>query len=172
MRAVLLGGLVFAAALVGCPQNEPNVPTEEELARGHITVGQPAGSGGPAGPAGDYLYIVKRGIVVVGLADEKRMGREVAEEITRKTADVFEACVTEQIPRGAPSQGAARAAVKLTDDGNVIGVLPRVDDVGNLPMVAVVLRCLKAPLTLMAYPAADADAGTGDRGFAVEVLWK
>ena len=36
---------------------------------------------------------------------------------------------------------------------------------------AVALRCLKAPITLMAFPAADADAGAGDRGFALEALW-
>jgi hypothetical protein len=141
------------------------VPTDEELAKGRIVVGH-------EGQGGQYLYLVKRGIVVMGLADERRMGRAVAEDVTRKTADVFEACLTEQIPRGAPAQGAARAAVKMSDDGTVIGVAPHVDDVSNLPLVAVVLRCLKAPLSLMAFPAADADSGTGDRGFAVEVLWK
>jgi hypothetical protein len=62
--------------------------------------------------------------------------------------------------------------VKMTDDGTVIGVAPSVGDSADAALVSVVLRCLKAPLALMAYPAADADSGTGDRGFAVEVLWK
>lgn len=154
--------LAIGAALVAaCPSPAPKQPYESAE-----YVAYDAGPPG-AGPGGaeSYVYLSRRPLAAVGLAEARGMDDALARTTVDRIADVLDACVTEQGRSGALVDGAARVVVLLSPDGVVEGTNVRMEPGGAIAATA--LRCLVSPVKLMTFPRVDA----GARGFAVEALW-
>ena len=166
----LLGGIS------GCP-NEPAVtsPSASSSAKpasesGDFVVRADAGSAAPItanGSASDtYVYIAKRPLAVVGLAEARAMSNADAKSAVSHIADALDACVTDAgRTSGTAPAGVARIVAQIAPDGSVAGTNLTVAPGGAV--LAIALRCLDAPIKLMSFPPSTETR----RGFAIEVKW-
>jgi hypothetical protein len=121
-------------------------------------------AGAPAAQ-GDYEYVARRPLAIVGLVGERNMDLETAKRIVDRTADLLDACATGQAQKGQPHEGAARVVVQVNEQGVVEGMNVKYDPGSGVPESAGV--CLLSPLQMMTFPPAAGDK----RKFALEALW-
>lgn len=122
-----------------------------------------------APPRGDtYVYLARRTLAVVGLAEARGLGTADAKAMVSRIADMLDACVVDAGQRtGRAPSGVARLVVQLAADGSVEGTKLTIPDGGSGAVLAIGLRCLEAPVKLMSFPPSTA----ARRGFAIETKW-
>jgi hypothetical protein len=120
---------------------------------------------GTDGTSQGYDYVARRPLGVVGLAEARGLEPQLAKAIVDRLADELDACATDQGSKGTLVDGAARVAVQIDGDGNIVGTNVRFDPGPGVAENAVL--CFVAPVKRLTFPPADA----GARGFAVEALW-
>ena len=161
MRALLL-----AVASLSCGGTRDIVPETHDVRAGAVT--QPDGGGGPNGAPGEgYVYIAKRPLGAVALAEARGMSDEIASRAVDHLADALDTCATDLGRRGKLVDGAARVVVMIGNDGTVAGLNVKLSP--GSAVAANAILCLITPLKLTTFPVVQADAGA--RGMAIESTW-
>jgi hypothetical protein len=115
-----------------------------------------------------YVYVAKRSLAIVGLAEARGMSDNDAKAVTSKVADLLDACVTQEGQRtGTALSGVARIVAQIGQDGSVEGTKLTIPDGEPGSTLAIALRCLDAPIKLMSFP----PSSEARRGFAIETKW-
>jgi hypothetical protein len=112
-----------------------------------------------------YVYVARRSLGIVALAEARGMDDAVATRVIDRLADQLDACAATLAKQGKLVSGALRVVAPVTADG-AIGAINLKLAPGN-DVAANALLCLVAPLKLIAFPPADA----GARGLAIEATW-
>jgi hypothetical protein len=119
-----------------------------------------------AGPAPDsYVYVAKRPLAIVGLAEARGMDDVQAKATVDKIADILDACATEQARAGQLADGAARVVAIVGPGGTVEGTNVSLAPGGAVAANA--LLCLDSPVKLLTFPPSKVER----RGFAIEAVW-
>jgi hypothetical protein len=122
----------------------------------------------PAASAGQgYDYVAKRQLAIVGLAEARGIDQAVARAAIDRIADALDSCAAEQGRRGALTKGAARVVAQIDERGIVSGTNVKIDPGPGVVTTAV--ACFVAPMKMLVFP--PTEAGTAERGIAVEALW-
>jgi len=114
-----------------------------------------------------YVYVARRSLGAVALADARGISDEVAAKAVDRVADQMQACASDLARQGRLVDGALRVVAPVGADG-AIGALNLKLAPGN-GVAANGLLCIVAPLKLVTFPPADGDAGA--RGLAIEATW-
>jgi hypothetical protein len=112
-----------------------------------------------------YVYVARRPLAIVGLAEARGMDEALARATTDKIADALDTCATEQARQQKLVDGSGRVVAQIGAGGQVEGT--KVTFEPGQGIVANGLLCLAAPVRLMTFPPNDG----GARGFAIEALW-
>jgi hypothetical protein len=127
-----------------------------------------AGTGGEPDAGTDaYVYVARRPLGIVALAEARGMDGKLAARAVDHLADALDSCATEVGRQGRLVDGAARIVAMVGPDGAITGL--NVKLAPGAAVAANALLCLVTPLKLTTFPAADADAGS--RGLAIEATW-
>ena len=127
-----------------------------------VVVGEGDGAG-----RGGYLYVARRPLGFVALANQTGIGDEAGRRVADHLADALDACATNLAAKGRLVEGTIRLDASVADDGSL-----RVGHVTVAPgdgVAANALLCVMAPLRLTAIAAAPGDAGA--RRFALDARW-
>jgi hypothetical protein len=118
------------------------------------------------GDSSGYVYVAKRPLAVVALAEARGIPDDVGRAVVDRLADALDACTTEQARKGTMVSGAARAVALIDDQGNVRpDMLVKVDPAAAS---STAMLCLAWPMKQLTFVANN---GAGQRGFALEALW-
>ena len=160
MRALLVALVLalFAALEVGCAGGG-----QRDLVGDSHDV-----AGGPARGADAYVYIARRPLAILALAEARGLSDDDLHRVIDHLADALDACTRDQARRGARASGTARV-VAAVDDGGVIGP-PLVTVSPGSAAQASALLCLVAPLRISIF-SARAPGFVGNRGLALEATW-
>ncbi len=166
-RALTVAAVAFYAAhagasVVACAASRDSIPESRD-----VRVAAEANGESPAAQADGYLYVARRPLGLIGLADFRGVDVAIARAAAEKLADSLDTCATELGRTGKLTQGAARLVAQVGPDGDVQGV--KLTTSPGAAVTANALLCLVSPLKLIAFPAGSADAG--DRGLALEATW-
>jgi hypothetical protein len=154
LRAFLLPCLVLASCAGGA---RDVVPESRDVVKAE-----------PAAASGDgYVYVARRSLGVVALAEARGIGEETASRAVDRIADKMDACALDLARQGKLVDGAVRVVAPVGTDG-AIGALNVKLAPGN-GVAANAILCVIAPLKLLAFPPAEGDAGA--RGLAIEAEW-
>jgi hypothetical protein len=147
--------LALALSLIGCAAGPTDI-----VENGHDVHAADAG-----GPRGAYVYAARRPLVAIGLAEATNVSEADAHHAVDSLADSAAACFkrAQNLP-----QGAARITIPI-DDGGVVGA-PQVD-ISPREATVVGMLCLLAPLRMMSFSPASADAGAQSRTLTIESAW-
>jgi hypothetical protein len=152
-------GVGLAALVAGCAgaggEGRESVPSRD------VVVTDAGSAGGDQG----YVYVARRPLGVVGLAESRGLDADVARGAVEHLADALDTCATEEGRKGTLVNGAARIVAQVDPDGRVAGTNVRIDPGTGVAQNAVV--CLVAPVNMLVFPPSDA----GARGFAIEAIW-
>ena len=154
---------VTGVAFFGCGGSR-DVATESRDIRGV----DPADA--PAQPAKDaYEYVARRPLGTVALAEGRGLSREISQRATDRVADALQRCASDLAARGKLVKGAGRVVALIAPDGNLSGLQVKVAP--GTDVAANAILCFIAPIKSLTFPVADADAGNGQRGIALEAAW-
>jgi hypothetical protein len=116
---------------------------------------------------GDYEYVARRAMAVVGVAEARGFEAATTAAVTDRLADALEACAEGLSGQGKLADGAARIAAHIAPDGTPGGLALRIGPGDAVKANA--LLCFIAPFKLTTFPLAR--PGDGDRGIALEATW-
>ena len=157
------GSLLFLASTLACGGTRDIVPETHDVRAGAVTHPDGGGSGGGEG----YVYIAKRPLGAVALAEARGMSDEIASRAVDHLADALDTCATELGRQGKLVDGAARVVVMIGNDGTVAGLNVKLSP--GSAVAANAILCLITPLKLTTFPVVQGDAGA--RGMAIESTW-
>ncbi len=161
--AAALAALGSAAACAGGAGRDV-VPESHDVRAATGSGG--AGAGPATAPSPDgYVYVARRALGVVALAEARGLADDVARRAIDHLADALDACATDLGRQGKLAAGALRVVAQIGADGTVSGLNVKVAPEAT----ANAILCLVAPLKLTSFPAAEGDAGA--RGIAIEATW-
>jgi hypothetical protein len=141
--------------------------TRDVAAESHdVRVAQPA-PGAPGGGEGGYVYVAKRPLGAVALAEARGIPDAMAARVIDHLADVLDACATNLGREGKLVDGAVRVVAQIAPDGSIAGL--NVKTAPGAAVAANAILCVIAPLKLTSFPPAESDAGA--RGLAIEATW-
>jgi hypothetical protein len=112
-----------------------------------------------------YVYVARRPLAIVGLAEARGMDEALAKATTDRIADALDTCATEQARQQKLVDGSGRIVAQVGAGGQVEGT--NVTFEPGPGILANGLLCLAAPIRLMTFPPGDG----GARGFAIEAIW-
>lgn len=114
-----------------------------------------------------YVYVAKRPLGSVGLAEARGVSEEDGKRAVDKLAEALDACARSQASQGKLAGGAARIVADV-DDGGFVGP-PKVTLSPGAASQANAILCLVAPFRALQFSPREADAGA--RGIALEATW-
>jgi len=153
----LLGLLAAGAACNGGPKDATEHTTDVKVA--------------DAGDTGSYGYVARRPRAVVALAEARGFDDSTSRAAVDRLANALSACAGDLAKQGKLVEGAARLLVPV-DAGGVVGN-PQVVFSPGAAVAANGLLCVVAPVRMLTFPPASADAGPSgaSRALALEVAW-
>ncbi|WP_394826620.1 hypothetical protein [Pendulispora albinea] len=149
----------------GCGGSARDVVAESRDVRGVDPHDAPA----PQAPKDGYEFVARRPLASVALAEGRGLSRDLAERATNTVADALQRCASDLVPQRKLVRGAARVVALIGADGNLTGLQVKVAPGADVAANAIL--CFIAPIKSLTFPASNPDAGSLQRGIALEAAW-
>lgn len=156
MRAALAIASASFALAIACGNHRDVVPESHDV---HVDQKQD--------PNGGYEYVARRPLGVVALAEARGLSAEAAHAAMDRVADQMDACEKDARDQNRLLPGAVRIVAEVDDRGTIGGL--NVSKLSQKEAAANAILCVIAPIRLLVFPPAEADAGS--RGLAIEAAW-